>query len=111
MKCILKTQQLRAPDVKDIFTVFHEYSDERRHLDFVAGSFVQYNLCKMSGSGAGNVERDFEKYVLGSQAENSSYVKAYVLQLEISEQSGHAVDRSCHTPLLYFCLLHYSDVK
>jgi len=31
----------------------------------------------MTGSGAGNVKRDFEKCVLGSQAEDSSYVNAY----------------------------------
>jgi len=40
----LKSQQLRAPNVKEKFPVFHEYSDERRHLDFVAGSSVQYSL-------------------------------------------------------------------
>jgi len=74
----LKKKQLRAPNVQDIFPVIHEDSDERRHLDFVAGSSVQYNLCSsVTGSDSRNVERDLGKYVLWSQAENSSYVNAY----------------------------------
>jgi hypothetical protein len=47
-------------------------------VDFAEGSSVYYNLCNsVTGSGARNVERDLENYVLGSQAENSSYIKAY----------------------------------
>jgi len=41
----LKKQEFRAPNVKDIFPVFHEYSNERRHVDFVAGNTLQYSLC------------------------------------------------------------------
>jgi len=40
----LKNKQFLAPNVKVIFPVIHEDSDERRHVDFVAGSIVQYSL-------------------------------------------------------------------
>jgi hypothetical protein len=49
----LKTKKFRAPIVKDKFPVFDEFSDERRHMDFVAGSTVQYSLCNnVTGSDA-----------------------------------------------------------
>jgi hypothetical protein len=71
-------KQLRAPNVQDIFPVIQEDSNERRHVDFVAGSSVQYNLCNsVTGSDSGNVEHDLVKHVLWSQAENSSYASAY----------------------------------
>ena len=76
-KSIPKKQKFRAPNVKDIFPVFHEYSDERRHVDFVAGDTVQYSLCSnLTGSVARNVKRGIKSYALGSQVENSSYISA-----------------------------------